>query len=489
MSTVPHSRAKSSRTVAVFAGVVSLAVAASLAVAGASLAKAGHSNAADDTVETPSLGCGSAEVTSTLDTGSAWRMCARIDPIKGLVLGTGAVPPGHRRPRVPGLAAGGRLRVPGPAQRRPTTPAMSRSTTSPATGSATPTCSPQTDQTCLGQTMPSSSRTCAGSRVRRAHHPGHLPRRGRHRPGLASAPRRTAPTATQYAQQGHALEVTSLTKISWYEYQQKVTLTDQGTITVGLGATGDLAPGSTFFPEDPAARLADRPRERGASQARRVALAQRDLPGRLRHRFRRRSRSSSGTTPSPTRNPALRVEGRRHRPDPGVPCRRRPRPADLVAGAEPHLAERGRAPSVLRDRQRLHAGPLRPADPAQGQLHQRPRVPGVRVGQPQRRLPGPVGPRLRGSRDRAAHRPGGLGQRRLPPHRPRRGPVAHADPLAGVLPRPARPGRPAGHHTDRAVLLQRRPDQLQRLVRRSQPGRSSGHDRSVGPEGRDRARQ
>ena len=93
MSTDPRPRATPSWTVAFTVCVASLGLLGSLAAGGApSRADAsgptgpGRLSAADDTVDTPGLGCGSAEVTKTLASGSAWRMCARIDSNKGLVL-------------------------------------------------------------------------------------------------------------------------------------------------------------------------------------------------------------------------------------------------------------------------------------------------------------------------------------------------------------------------------------------------------------------
>jgi hypothetical protein len=59
-------------------------------------------------------------------------------------------------------------------------------------------------------------------------------------------------SADRYVQQARGIEVSSLSKAGWYEYQQKVTFTDQGAISVGLGAAGDLAPGEGFFQTDPA---------------------------------------------------------------------------------------------------------------------------------------------------------------------------------------------------------------------------------------------
>src|SRR5690349_2535990 len=87
MSTVPRQSVKSSRTVALLACVGCLAVASSLVAGGVpGRADAGAVSTANNTVTTPTLDCGSGEVTTTLASGSAWRMCARIDSLKGLVL-------------------------------------------------------------------------------------------------------------------------------------------------------------------------------------------------------------------------------------------------------------------------------------------------------------------------------------------------------------------------------------------------------------------
>ncbi|MFI5430081.1 hypothetical protein [Aeromicrobium sp. UC242_57] len=74
--------------------------------------------------------------------------------------------------------------------------------------------------------------------------------------GLSTHSQMTTEAATaELTEHGTALEVSSLSQISWYEYQQKVTFDDHGQIDVALGATGDLAPGSPgspFFGTDPA---------------------------------------------------------------------------------------------------------------------------------------------------------------------------------------------------------------------------------------------
>jgi len=250
MSTDLRPRTKSSLPVAFIACVASLAVAGSLAIGGApSRADASNATAADDTVDTPSLGCGSAEVTKTLASGSAWRMCARIDSIKGLVLEQVQFRPatGDREyqgwlPVVDSLYLA-QLVVP-----YDTGAAAFNDVTGYGFGDGQ--LMAQTDQTCPGQTMPVEQSFLWGSELVERTIPGIcLDEVGT---GLGwDSKEENGDEVAQYSQQGRALEVSSLTKISWYEYQQKVTLTDQGTITVGLGATGDLAPLSIFFPDDP----------------------------------------------------------------------------------------------------------------------------------------------------------------------------------------------------------------------------------------------
>ncbi len=250
MRTDLRPRAKTSGVIAFVAGVVSLAVAGSLAISGApSPASASNLVQADDTVDTPSLGCGSAEVTHTLANGSAWRMCARIDSIKGLVLEQVQFRPatGDREyqgwlPVIDSLYLA-QLVVP-----YDTGVAAFNDVTGYGFGDAQ--LLAQTDQTCPGQTMPIEQSFLWGPELVERTIPGICLDEVSTGLGWDSKEDYNA-DAAQYSQQGRALEVSSITKISWYEYQQKVTLTDQGTITVGLGATGDLAPLDIFFTEDP----------------------------------------------------------------------------------------------------------------------------------------------------------------------------------------------------------------------------------------------
>lgn len=252
MSTDPRPKATSSRAVAFIARVASLAVACSLVAIGGvpGLANASNLSTAGDTVDTPSLGCGSAEVTKTLATGSAWRMCARIDPMKGLVLEQVQFRPATGDREYQGwLPVVDSLYLAQLVAPFDDGFAVFNDVTEYGFGDAH--LLAQTDQTCLGQTMPVEQSFWSGGQMLQRTIPGIcLDEVGT---GLGwDGSEEGAVDAARYAQQGHALEVSSITKISWDEYQQKVTLTDQGTITVGLGVTGDLAPISIFFDTDPA---------------------------------------------------------------------------------------------------------------------------------------------------------------------------------------------------------------------------------------------
>lgn len=197
----------------------------------------------------PGLGCGSSEVTHTLDTGSAWRMCARIHPIKGLVLEQ--------------------------VQFRPATAAREHDGWLPVIDSlylaqlVVPYDSgdwafndvtgfgfgdyqllAQHDDLCPGTPMPVEQSFMLGPTLVQRTIPGICLTEVSDGLGWASHESNDS-RSDRYVQQSRSLEISSMTKVSWYEYQQKITLSDQGTITVGLGATGDLAPSDVFFIEDP----------------------------------------------------------------------------------------------------------------------------------------------------------------------------------------------------------------------------------------------
>jgi hypothetical protein len=226
-----------------------LAIALVLAGPIATVAPTGLASAAA-AEDGPGLGCGSAEVTRTLDTGSAWRMCARIDPVKGLVLeqvqfrpASGPSGSSDWLSVIDSLYLA-QLVVPYDSG----TVGFNDVTGFGFGGYAL---LAQDDKTCLGETMDVEQSFMFGPDLVERTIPGIcLDEVGT---GLGWASHEdNDPQSDSYVQQGRALELSSLTKISWYEYQQKVTLTDQGTITVGLGATGDLAPLDSLFSEDPA---------------------------------------------------------------------------------------------------------------------------------------------------------------------------------------------------------------------------------------------
>jgi hypothetical protein len=201
----------------------------------------------DDTTDAADLGCSPGQVTRTLTTGSAWRMCVRVDPIKGLVLEKVQFRPatGDREysgwlPVIDSVYLA-QLVVPYDAGDF----AFSDVT---GYGFGGGHLLNQTEQTCPGDMLAVDQSGMVGTEYSERTIPGLcLDEVGTGLSWTAKGSNRE--DRDRYSQQGSALEVSSLTKISWYEYQQKVTLTDQGTITVGLGATGDLAP--SFFHDDP----------------------------------------------------------------------------------------------------------------------------------------------------------------------------------------------------------------------------------------------
>lgn len=194
--------------------------------------------------------CGSALVTRILSTGSAWRMCARIHPFKGLVLEDVQFKAGQGRDedagwiRVIGSLYLASLHVPydtgGPAFDDIT-----------EVGFGDGQLLTQTSETCDGDTVDVEQSFLRGTQLVERTIPGICVREAE--TGLGWHSQETwSELGSRYTQQGRALEVSSLSKAGWYEYQQKVSFTDQGAITVGLGAAGDLAPGELFFPSDPA---------------------------------------------------------------------------------------------------------------------------------------------------------------------------------------------------------------------------------------------
>ncbi|HTW17193.1 MAG TPA: hypothetical protein VMF51_18835 [Nocardioides sp.] len=200
--------------------------------------------------EAPDLGCGSAQVVRTLETGSAWAMCVRSDNVKGLVLeqihfrpAPGPTTSSEWLPVVDSLYLA-QLAVPYDG-------GMIAYNDLTSFGFGGYSLLRQNDKLCPGETMDVEQSFIFGYELVERTIPGIcLDEIGT---GLGWASHETMEMRSDsYVQQGRALEISSMTKISWYEYQQKVTLSDQGTITVGLGATGDLAPSDFLFDHDAA---------------------------------------------------------------------------------------------------------------------------------------------------------------------------------------------------------------------------------------------
>ncbi|WP_300680457.1 hypothetical protein [Nocardioides sp.] len=198
----------------------------------------------------PDLSCGVAEVTRTLPTGSAWRMCVRVHDFTGLVAESIQFKPatGSREydgwlPVIDSLTLA-QLHVPydhGLVGFNDVT----------GTGLGGPQLVAQNATTCAGTTIPVEQSLVSGS--------AHIERTI---PGICLATTSTGlawhaqddvgVTADRYDSRGSALEVSSLSRVGWYEYQQRYTFTDQGQITVALGATGDIGQSTLLFPTDPA---------------------------------------------------------------------------------------------------------------------------------------------------------------------------------------------------------------------------------------------
>lgn len=205
--------------------------------------------AASPAPDDPGLGCGSAEVTHTLDTGSAWRMCVRHDNIKGLVLEQVQFRPAPG----PTMSAAWLPVVDSLYLAQLNVPYDSGSIAFDDVtgfGFGGNNLLRQNDKLCPGQTMDVEQSFIFGPELVERTIPGICLDEVGTGLGWASHDSND-PRSDSYVQQARAFEISSMTKISWYEYQQKITLTDQGTITVGLGATGDLAPVDLLFTTDP----------------------------------------------------------------------------------------------------------------------------------------------------------------------------------------------------------------------------------------------
>jgi len=198
------------------------------------------------------LGCGDQLVTQQLANGASWRLCVRVQPYQGLVLENVEFHPatGDREyagyKRILDSLALAQLNV---------AYDNGGSTYDDVTdyGFGGDHLLTQTPETCTGQTREVTNvSTASGSPTERTI------------PGICLTTVSTGLAyesqewsvdgGPRYAAQGTGLEISTLSKVGWYEYQQQITLDDEGGINIGLGATGDVAPGDApgvFFSTDP----------------------------------------------------------------------------------------------------------------------------------------------------------------------------------------------------------------------------------------------
>jgi len=198
------------------------------------------------------LGCGDQVVVQQLSNGASWRLCVRIQPYQGLT-----IEDVEFRPATGDREYAGYKRILDSLDLAQLNVAYDNggSTYDDITdyGFGGDHLLTQTPDTCTGQTRDVTNvSTVAGSPTERTI------------PGICLATVATGLAyesqewavdgGPRYAAQGSALQISSLSKVGWYEYQQQITLDDEGGIDVGLGATGDVAPGDApgvFFSTDP----------------------------------------------------------------------------------------------------------------------------------------------------------------------------------------------------------------------------------------------
>lgn len=199
------------------------------------------------------LDCAESLIQKDLENGASWRMCARIHPVKGLVLEKIEFAPasGSREysgyKRIIDSLYLSQLNVP-----YDTGHVQFNDITTYGFGSVY--LMPQVPELCLGDTVDVHQTSWADDRLIERTIAGICT--DEVATGLTTHSQEAQnATATRFIEHGTALEVSSVSKISWYEYQQKVTFDDHGGIDVGLAATGDLAggeAGSDFFSDNPA---------------------------------------------------------------------------------------------------------------------------------------------------------------------------------------------------------------------------------------------
>lgn len=195
------------------------------------------------------LDCGASLVKKTMENGSSWRMCARIHPVKGLVLEKVEFRPASGDHEYAGykrvldqiyLAQLNVAYDSGIANYNDMT----------SYGFGNQYLVEQVPELCPGATLDVTQPVIYQGQYVERTIPGicvdEIPA------GVATHSQENQNLGSlRFVDQSTALQVSSVSKISWYEYQQKVTFGDHGQIEVGLGATGDLAPADAFYPTDP----------------------------------------------------------------------------------------------------------------------------------------------------------------------------------------------------------------------------------------------
>lgn len=197
----------------------------------------------------PSLECDEGLIEKALANGAAWRMCARIHTIKGLVLEKIEFKPatGDREysgyKRILDQVYLAQLNVPYD------TGAVSYNDI-PDFGFGGRFLVEQIPDLCASTTLDVDQAFMLNGQLVERKMPGIcVDEVGT---GLSSHSQEVeVGEGPRFVDRGTALEVSSVSKVGWYEYQQKVTFSDVGQIDVGLGATGDLAPAREFYSTDP----------------------------------------------------------------------------------------------------------------------------------------------------------------------------------------------------------------------------------------------
>lgn len=258
-----------------------------------------------------------------------------------------------------------------------------------------------------------------------------------------------------YTAQGKDLLVYTVNKASWYEYITEWRFSSDGTITSNVGATGSLSPYDYNGTDGKGWPIGKGARAYAESHAHNVFWRlDFGLDGSPKSKVEQYDskvtapRGSGSPTTKTTRTPVTKELMRRREGH------------ALVAGRQHRGQEQGRPPQVLRVRARpLQQVPGPFVHQARRVLHRVQEVRAVRERQPCRALRRRQ--RRQVGRRADAHAPDHLGQHRVPPHRPGRGPAADAGPLAGLLTGPQGRDRYESAHSRRPRGPERRAQKRQ----------------------------